>query len=145
MSAVQAFLSYLQVERRMSAHTLDAYQRDLAALTQWCEAHDVADPQILQGDQLREFVASEHRRGLSAKSLQRRLSACRSFYAWLLKNNVIDNSPAAGLRLQWADDSWVLMRPSRAGATVRVYAEAPTEEERDELLEAACDLVRRGV
>ena len=43
MSAVQAFLSYLQVERRMSAHTLDAYQRDLAALTQWCEAHDVAD------------------------------------------------------------------------------------------------------
>lgn len=98
MSAVQAFLSYLQVERRMSAHTLDAYQRDLAALTQWCEAHDVADPQTLQGDQLREFVASEHRRGLSAKSLQRRLSACRSFYAWLLKNNVIDNSPAAGLR-----------------------------------------------
>lgn len=98
MSAVQAFLSYLQVERRMSAHTLDAYQRDLAALTQWCEAHDVTDPQTLQGDQLREFVASEHRRGLSAKSLQRRLSACRSFYAWLLKNNVIDNSPAAGLR-----------------------------------------------
>ena len=56
MSAVQAFLSYLQVERRMSAHTLDAYQRDLAALTQWCEAHDVADPQTLQGEQLREFV-----------------------------------------------------------------------------------------
>lgn len=96
--SVQAFLSYLQVERRMSAHTLDAYQRDLAALTQWCEAHDVADPQTLHGDQLREFVASEHRRGLSAKSLQRRLSACRSFYAWLLKNNVIDTSPAAGLR-----------------------------------------------
>jgi len=98
MSAVQAFLSYLQVERRMSAHTLDAYQRDLAALTQWCEAQEVADPQTLQGEQLREFIASEHRRGLSAKSLQRRLSACRSFYAWLLKNNVIDISPAAGLR-----------------------------------------------
>ncbi len=98
MSAVQAFLSYLQVERRMSAHTLDAYQRDLAALSQWCEAHDVADVQALGGDQLREFIAAEHRRGLSAKSLQRRLSACRSFYAWLLKNNVIDTSPAAGLR-----------------------------------------------
>ncbi len=98
MSAVQAFLSYLQVERRMSAHTLDAYQRDLAALSQWCEAHEVADPRALQGEQLREFIASEHRRGLSAKSLQRRLSACRSFYAWLLKNNVIDTSPAAGLR-----------------------------------------------
>ncbi len=98
MSAVQAFLSYLQVERRMSAHTLDAYQRDLAALTQWCDAQGINEPQALHGDQLREFIASEHRRGLSAKSLQRRLSACRSFYAWLLKKNVIDNSPAAGLR-----------------------------------------------
>ena len=98
MRAVQAFLSYLQVERRMSAHTLDAYQRDLAALSQWCDAHGINDPQVLHGDQLREFIASEHRRGLSAKSLQRRLSACRSFYGWLLKNNVIDNSPAAGLR-----------------------------------------------
>ncbi|MCD9088238.1 tyrosine recombinase XerC [Stenotrophomonas sp. SY1] len=98
MSAVERFLAYLRVERRMSAHTLDAYQRDLAALSQWCEANGIADPQAVVGDQLREFIAAEHRRGLSAKSLQRRLSACRSFYAWLLKNNVIDTSPAAGLR-----------------------------------------------
>ena len=98
MSAVQQFLSYLQVERRMSVHTLDAYQRDLAALSQWCEGNDIADPQAVVGDQLRDFIAGEHRRGLSPKSLQRRLSACRSFYAWLLKNGVIDNSPAAGLR-----------------------------------------------
>ncbi len=98
MSAVQRFLAYLQVERRMSAHTLDAYQRDLAALDQWCQAGGIDDPQGLGGDQLRAFIAAEHRRGLSAKSLQRRLSACRSFYAWLLKNNVIDSSPAAGLR-----------------------------------------------
>lgn len=98
MSAVPAFLSYLQVERRMSAHTLDAYQRDLAALSQWCQAHGIDDPQALATDQLREFIAAEHRRGLAAKSLQRRLSACRSFYAWLLKNNAIDTSPAAGLR-----------------------------------------------
>jgi len=98
MSAVPAFLSYLQVERRMSAHTLDAYQRDLAALSQWCQARGIDDPQALAVDQLREFIAAEHRRGLAAKSLQRRLSACRSFYAWLLKNNAIDTSPAAGLR-----------------------------------------------
>ncbi|MGH8054646.1 MAG: tyrosine recombinase XerC [Stenotrophomonas sp.] len=98
MNAVQKFLSYLQVERRMSAHTLDAYQRDLAALSLWCEGNEIADPQTVAGDQLRDFIAAEHRRGLAAKSLQRRLSACRSFYAWLLKNNVIDISPAAGLR-----------------------------------------------
>ena len=96
MSAVQAFLQHLQVERRMSAHTLDAYRRDLDALA-------VSQPrgvavEALDADALRQFVADEHRRGLSAKSLQRRLSACRSFYAWLLKHGRIEVSPAATLK-----------------------------------------------
>lgn len=57
----------------------------------------------------------------------------------------VEVSHADGLRLQFSDDSWVLMRPSRAGAVVRVYAEAANERERDRLLEGACDLVRRGL
>ncbi len=57
----------------------------------------------------------------------------------------VEVSHADGLRLQFEDDSWVLMRPSRAGSIVRVYAEAPTERQRDELLESACALVRKGI
>jgi len=98
MNAVEAFLSYLQVERRMSAHTLDAYRRDLAALAQWCDAQGAGEPLALATDQLRAFIAAGHRRGLSPRSLQRRLSAIRSFYAWLLKRGAIGSSPAAGLR-----------------------------------------------
>ncbi|WP_182336159.1 tyrosine recombinase XerC [Stenotrophomonas acidaminiphila] len=98
MGAVEAFLSYLQVERRMSAHTLDAYRRDLAALAQWCDAQGAGEPLALTTDQLRAFIAAGHRRGLSPRSLQRRLSAIRSFYAWLLKRGTIGSSPAAGLR-----------------------------------------------
>ncbi len=48
--------------------------------------------------QLQAFVSAEHRRGLSAKSLQRRLSACRGFYTWLVKRGHIAVNPAAGLR-----------------------------------------------
>lgn len=82
----------------MSAHTLDAYRRDLDALSQWAQGQSVADVADLHLEQLRAFVAAEHRRGLSPKSLQRRLSACRSFYRWLLKHGRIAASPAAGLR-----------------------------------------------
>ncbi|WP_295938904.1 tyrosine recombinase XerC [uncultured Xanthomonas sp.] len=92
------FLAYLQVERRMSAHTLDAYRRDLAALEAWAAANLLGEPAALDAAQLRNFIAAEHRRGLSPKSLQRRLSACRSFYAWLLKHGHIAASPAAALR-----------------------------------------------
>jgi integrase/recombinase XerC len=91
------FLAHLQVERRMSAHTLDAYRRDLDALAAWASAQGV-DIVALQTEQLRTFIASEHRRGLSPKSLQRRLSACRSFYRWLLRHGRIQASPADAIR-----------------------------------------------
>jgi len=94
---VEEFLSHLAVERRMSAHTLDAYRRDLLALREWTLGQS-RDLLALTSDDLRGFVAGEHRRGLSPKSLQRRLSACRSFYRWLLKLGRIAASPADAIR-----------------------------------------------
>ena len=96
--STEDFLAHLQVERRMSVHTLDAYRRDLAVLAEWAGKQGVADLSGLQSAQLRAFVAAEHRRGLSPKSLQRRLSACRSFYQWLLKHGCIAVNPAAAIR-----------------------------------------------
>lgn len=95
--SIAGFLEHLGVERQASAHTLDAYRRDLGALAVWAQAqsHDLT---TLHTEQLRAFVASEHRRGLSPKSLQRRLSACRSFYRWLLRHGRIAANPAAALR-----------------------------------------------
>lgn len=51
-------------------------------------------------------------------------------------------SHADGLRLQFDDDSWVLMRPSRTENLVRVYAEASTVEQRDALLDGGCSIAR---
>ena len=96
-SPVEDFLSHLAVERRMSEHTLDAYRRDLLALVQWAQAQS-REASALQGDDLRAFISSEHRRGLSPKSLQRRLSACRSFYRWLLKMGFVAANPADAIR-----------------------------------------------
>lgn len=95
---VEDFLSHLQIERRMSAHTLDAYRRDLDALVAWAAAQGIDDLATVHTEQLRAFIAAEHRRGLSPKSLQRRLSACRSCYQWLLKHGRVVASPAAGIR-----------------------------------------------
>ena len=47
-----------------------------------------------------------------------------------------------GLRLEFEDESWLLLRPSRMEPVVRVYAEAPTVQERDRLLEAGCEIAR---
>ncbi|MCF7221512.1 tyrosine recombinase XerC [Marilutibacter chinensis] len=124
-STIDEFLAHLQVERQMSAHTLDAYRRDLDALQGWSAAQSlqVVD---LQTEQLRGFVAAEHRRGLSPKSLQRRLSACRSFYAWLLKQGRIAASPAAAIRAPKAPRKLPqVLDPDEAKALVEVPTDAP--------------------
>ena len=124
-SAVEDFIAYLAVERQMSAHTLDAYRRDLEALSGWTQTQGI-DPAALQADQLRLFVAAEHRRGLSPKSLQRRLSACRSFYAWLLKHGRIDANPAAAIRAPKAPRKLPqVLDPDEAKALVEVPVDAP--------------------
>lgn len=122
---VDDFLAHLAVERRMSAHTLDAYRRDLAMLAQWAEGQGV-DVAGLQAEQLCGFVAAEHRRGLSPKSLQRRLSACRSFYGWLLKQGRVAANPAAGIRGPKAPRKLPqVLDPDEAQALVEVPTDAP--------------------
>ena len=107
----------------MSSHTLDAYRRDLAALSGWVEEQGV-DLVDVRAEQLRAFVAAEHRRGLSAKSLQRRLSACRSFYAWLLRHGRIAASPAAAIRAPKAPRKLPqVLDPDE----VKVLVEVPTD------------------
>ena len=81
--ALDEFLDYLAVERRLSPHTLDAYRRDLSDLAAWMGQQGLDDWRRLRQETLRGYVAGAHRRGLSGKSLQRRLSAVRSFYRWL--------------------------------------------------------------
>ena len=51
-------------------------------------------------------------------------------------------SHADGLRLEFADESWLLLRPSGTEPLVRIYAEAFTLEQRDELLEAGGQIAR---
>lgn len=54
----------------------------------------------------------------------------------------VDVSHADGLRLGFADGSWILLRPSRTEMRVRIYAEAPSLGRRQELLRAACDIAQ---
>jgi integrase/recombinase XerC len=123
---IEAFLSHLQVERRMSPHTLDGYQRDLLALQDWSRAQGVPDVLQLQTEQLRMFIAAEHRRGLSPKSLQRRLSACRSFFSWQLKHGRIAANPASGIRAPKAPRKLPqVLDPDEAKALVEIPTDGP--------------------
>jgi len=95
---VLRFLDYLRVQRDYSPQTLIRYRHDLARLVAFAQARDLATWSELRSDALRSFIAGEHRSGSAPRTLQARLSACRSLFKFLLRNGELKNDPAAGVR-----------------------------------------------
>lgn len=96
--AIEDWLGALRVERGASPHTLEAYRADADTLRVWCAQRGVDDFGALDAEALRLYLAAAHRAGLSPKSLQRRLSACRGLFRFLLKHGRIARDPSAGVR-----------------------------------------------
>jgi len=82
---LERFRRHLATERRLSPHTGKAYARDLAALVAWCDRNGIADWSALDAQHVRAFAARSHAGGLGPRSIQRRLSALRTFYGFLLR------------------------------------------------------------
>jgi integrase/recombinase XerC len=92
------FFEQLTVEKRASSHTVASYQRDIKRLQSYCADKAILQwSDITQGD-IRAHIASRHRQGMGSSSLQRELSAIRSFYSFLLKNRSVENNPAQQVR-----------------------------------------------
>ena len=90
------FLSHLEVVRHLSPHTISSYKRDLTAFFTFLkEKHDSREE--IQDHHIRGFVARERRRDLSARSIQRALSSIRSFFNYLLDEEVVETNPAANI------------------------------------------------
>jgi len=95
---IDHFLHHLQTERRLSDNTCKHYQRDLHELLGWCKTAGINDWQTLDSHQVRKYAAQCHRRGLSGRSIQRRLSALRSFYSYLLRERQVTLNPGLDIR-----------------------------------------------
>ncbi len=89
--------SFIKTLHHLSEHTRSAYQRDLTYLQKFCDKQDINKWSDLDGRQVRGFVASRHREGIGGRSLQRNLSAIRSFYRYLLEEAKVKNNPAEGI------------------------------------------------
>ncbi|MDB6083096.1 MAG: Tyrosine recombinase XerC [Gammaproteobacteria bacterium] len=95
---IDRFVAHLTHERRMSAHTAAAYRRDLGKLLKFCERRGIPDWSALDNLQVRTFAAAEHARGMAARSVQRHLSAVRTFYDFLTREGCCRSNPAQEVR-----------------------------------------------
>lgn len=95
---VDAFLGYLEVERRLSPHTISNYQRDLKEIVAFLNQENVMTWQVLDAQRVRAWLAARHRHGVGGRSLARALSALRSLLNFLLREGALKNNVAKGVR-----------------------------------------------
>ena len=95
---IDAYLRHLGKERRLSPHTSSNYARDIGALADFLERGNVVDWKRVDSQHVRVFAARAHAGGLAPRSVQRRLSAVRSFFGYLVREGVAASNPAVDIR-----------------------------------------------
>ncbi len=94
MGAIDAFCDSLRVERNASAHTIRAYHIDLDDYARWTERAKL-DAFSIGYRGIRRYLGELDRARYARTTINRRISALRSFYRWLESTNQIEENPAS--------------------------------------------------
>jgi integrase/recombinase XerC len=98
-ASVSAYLDELAQQRRLSAHTVKNYGRDLDLLCDLIgELPGACGFAAIETHHIRRFVAQLHVRGMGGRSLGRTLSAWRGFYRWLGQHAMATHNPVDSVR-----------------------------------------------
>ena len=96
---IERFLTWLRTEKRFSALTLRAYSDDIMAFSTFClqrgnEEAGEADFTLVSSDDIRSWMLDlSDTQHLKPASVNRKLSALRSFFRWLRKEGVVTKDP----------------------------------------------------
>ncbi len=101
-SVIKDWIIWLSSEKLYSQHTVDAYARDLSAFFSFLEKYICTSPQIKDLEEtdvrtFRTFLSKQKSSGISKTSLARKLSALKSFFNWLNRNKIIENSALSAI------------------------------------------------
>ncbi len=96
--ALNGYLTHLSEQRRMSAHTVKNYRRDLQTLIAFCQRTGLSDWSALTAREMRQCVAELHRQDYGARSIQRFLSSARGLFRYLVKHQLASQNPAEAVQ-----------------------------------------------
>lgn len=90
---LQDFISYLEIEKRYSKHTCVAYKKDLDGFLSSMLIETMEDLVSVKHSSVRSWMQELSEEGNSNKTINRKISALRSFFKWLRKQGTIDGNP----------------------------------------------------
>jgi len=94
-SAIKGFQAYLKLEKGLSDNSIEAYSRDIDKLQQFADSQiNNLKPDAFTLNDLRQFINWVNELGMIPSSQARILSGIKSFYKYLLAEDIIKNNPA---------------------------------------------------
>lgn len=103
VAAIERWRGWLAHERRVAAHTLDAYGRDLAAFFAFVAGHlgyppGLRDLGALESQDFRSYLAERNARGLARTSTARAMSTLRNFFRFLDREGLVENAAIGAVK-----------------------------------------------
>ena len=100
MSYQESFINFLQYEKRFSPHTVTAYKNDLDQFVEFCTKM-VGDFVVKNVDSrlVRSWVVELMENNIAPRSVGRKITTLKSFYKYLMKEQIVESNPAANIPL----------------------------------------------
>ena len=90
MKQVENFIRYITTIKHYSDHTVTSYKNDLEQFMAFCS---LPEGQFPDHHHIREWIVDLMNNGITARSVNRKLSALKSFYHYLVRENILESNP----------------------------------------------------
>jgi len=87
---IKDFLEFIKIERGYSDNTLHSYQKDLSQLNKYLK---IQNPKAVDDAAIKSFMEHLHDEGFSVTSIERKLACLKSFFRYLLREEVVTIDP----------------------------------------------------
>lgn len=134
--AIDQFLDYLESEKKYSEHTISAYKRDLQYFEEvMLVEFEVEDLSTVHYSMIRRWIVHLVEEGMSNRTINRKVSALKSFYKFLQKTKQIDRSPLAiHIPLKTAREEQLPFSLKEINAALELIDPVTFEDFRDKLV-----------
>ena len=94
---IKSFLEFLKIEKKMSANTLQSYERDILQFYKYLNQNKINYAKVDQDD-IKEYLNHLQEAGKKTSSISRSLASIRSFYQYEVRNKKIKINPTEGVQ-----------------------------------------------
>ena len=92
--SIKSFLQYIRFEKRFSTNTVQAYETDLKQFFAYQKKlYELEDPTEFNHPMIRSWIVSMMEEGLTTRSINRKLTAIKTYYKFLLRQGIVKVNP----------------------------------------------------